>query len=52
VLGELRDLGLERDTIVAFWGDHGWQLGEHGTVSWPVLYVCDRARHVGLDFVG
>ena len=27
VLCELRKLELEEDTIVSFWGDHGWQLG-------------------------
>ena len=30
VLAELKDLGLDNNTIVSFWGDHGWQLGEHG----------------------
>lgn len=29
VLQELDDLGLANDTIVSFWGDHGFQLGEH-----------------------
>ena len=26
VLDELETLGLAKDTIVALWGDHGWQL--------------------------
>ena len=30
VLAELHHLGLANNTIVSFWGDHGWQLGEHG----------------------
>ena len=29
ILNELKTLGLENSTIVSFWGDHGWQLGEH-----------------------
>ncbi len=30
VLAELDKLGLREKTIVILWGDHGWQLGEHG----------------------
>ena len=29
ILKELRSVGLDRNTLVVFWGDHGWQLGEH-----------------------
>lgn len=30
VLGSLDKLGLRENTIVALWGDHGWQLNNHG----------------------
>ena len=30
VISELESLGLANNTIISFWGDHGWQLGEHG----------------------
>lgn len=30
VLDKLKELGLEKNTIVVLFGDHGWKLGEHG----------------------
>jgi iduronate 2-sulfatase len=30
VLATLKETGLEKNTIIVLWGDHGWHLGDHG----------------------
>ena len=30
VIKEIKTLGLEGNTIIVLWGDHGWHLGDHG----------------------
>jgi arylsulfatase A-like enzyme len=43
VIAELDKLGLRDNTIIILWGDHGYQLGEHGTwnkrTNWE---ICTR----------
>lgn len=41
VLGELERLGLARNTIVVFWSDHGFHLGEHNLWAKTTNYELD-----------
>lgn len=57
VLNELKRLGLEQNTIVCVWGDHGWKLGEHGGWSKhtnfeidtraPLIFRVPEQKHAG-----
>lgn len=38
VLNALRDAGLEENTLVVYWGDNGYSLGEHGRFEKHCFY--------------
>ena len=44
VLAELEKQGLADNTIVVFWGDHGWKLGEHN--MWGKFTNLEDDTHV------
>ena len=46
ILDELKNLGLDKNTIVVLLGDHGWALGEH--TFWGKHTLFDRATRVPL----
>jgi len=60
VLSELDRLGLRENTIIVFWGDHGYQLGERGKWSkagslfdqgtrTPLIVVAPKVKGNGLS---
>lgn len=49
VLDALDESGLEENTMVVLWGDHGWQLGEHG--MWNKHSCFETSMHAPLIIV-
>jgi arylsulfatase A-like enzyme len=50
VLDALKEAGLEKNTIVVLWSDHGWHLGEKGITGKNTLW--ERSTRVPLIFAG
>ena len=50
VLEELDRQGLRENTIIVFWGDHGWKLGEYG--DWCKHTNFELDAHVPLIYSG
>jgi arylsulfatase A-like enzyme len=50
VLDALAASGLEKDTLVVLWSDHGWHLGEKGITGKNTLW--ERSTRVPLIFAG
>ena len=49
VLEALHQTGLDDNTIIVLWGDHGWHLGDHG--MWCKHTNYEQATHIPLVIV-
>lgn len=49
VIGQLDQLGLDKNTIIVLWGDHGWHLGDHS--MWCKHTNYEQATHIPLIVV-
>lgn len=50
VLHALEESGQAKNTLVVFWADHGWQLGQHG--QWMKQTLFEAATRVPVIFAG
>jgi len=46
LLDSIDELGLAENTMIVLWGDHGWQLGEHG--MWNKHACFETSMHAPL----
>ncbi|MDX1284926.1 MAG: sulfatase-like hydrolase/transferase, partial [Draconibacterium sp.] len=59
IMDELKRLELDKNTIIALWGDHGWHLGDHGTwtkhtnfeqnTRIPIIFVAPGIANPGIS---
>lgn len=49
LLSELKELDLDKNTVIVLWGDHGWHFGDHGL--WCKHTNFEQATHSPLIFV-